>query len=142
MGPETALIMSAVSSAATGIAGYQQAKGEQLRADINSYIGRTRAIQTSTAAMTGLESDMAQARTALGANQQRANVGVLELLNEIRTTADRDRRIEVGNRMSEAADWRIAGQNARSAGMGSLIGGFGRAAPSLFDYYELRKNRG
>lgn len=133
-----ATVASAVTAGATGITGYQAAKGEQLRADVNSYIGRTRAIQTGEAAGRNLNSELAQVRTALGANQQRPNVGVFEVLNEIRTTRDRDRRIEVGNRMSEAADWRIQSQNAKSAARGSLWQGIGKAAPSIFDLYQLR----
>lgn len=139
MGPEVALLVQAGGAIASGISGYQAAKGEQKRAEINSYIGRTRAIQTDTAARQGLSSELAQVRSVLGANQQRPNVGVMELLSSIRTTRDRERRIEVGNRMSEASDWKIAGQNAKAKARGSLWEGFGRAAPSLFDLYELRR---
>lgn len=132
---------SATMAVASGISGFQQAKGEAERAKINSYIGRTRAIQTDTAARKGLTGELADVRGALAANGQGQNVGVFQLLDQIRTERARDQRIEVGNRNSEAADWRMAGKNAMSAGRGALIGGFGKALPSIFDMYEIYRNR-
>jgi hypothetical protein len=133
------LAISAASSVASGISGMQAAKGEQQRAEANSYIGRTRAIQTDTASRNGLESELAAIRTVFGANQQKPNVGVMDMLNEIRTIRDRDRRIEVSNRMSEASDWRLAGKNAGKQATGALWSGIGRAAPSMFDFYQAVK---
>ena len=133
------LMLQAGSAAASGIAGYQKAKGEQERAKINSYVGRTRAMQTDTTAREGLESELGTLRSALGANQQRSGVGTLEMINDLRSVRDRDRRIQVGARMSEAADWRMAGKNAGSAASGALIGGAIKAGPSMFDLYDYKR---
>lgn len=134
------LALSAGSSVAQGVAGYQKAKGEQERANINSYIGRTRAVQTDTVARENLSSDLGSLRAALGANNQRPGVGTFEMLQELRTVRDRERRINVGNRNSEAADARLQGRNAGNAARGSLIGGFVDAGPSLFDLYQYHRN--
>lgn len=135
-----ALILSAGSSVAGGISGYQKAKGEQERAQINSYIGRTRALQTDTVARQSLEDDLGSLRATLGANNQRPGVGTLEMVNELRTVRDRERRINVGNRNAEAADWRLAGANAGRAATGALVGGIIGAGPDLFDLYQYKRH--
>ncbi len=45
----------------------------------------------------------------------------------------------MGNRMAEAADWKMAAKNAGNAATGSLIGGLFKAGPSLFELYQLKK---
>lgn len=135
-----ALTLSAASAGSTAIAGYQQAKGEQERANINSFIGRTRAVQESTASREGLESEMGSMRAAFGANQQRPGVGTLEVVNELRRVRDRERRIGVGNRNSEAADWQLQGRNAGRSASGALFTGALKTGPSLFDLYDYKRS--
>lgn len=140
MDPITALVISAASQGAGMIANQQAARGEAERARINAYIGRTRAMQSDTQARAGLEDELNTVRAVLGANQQPMGVGVLDMIRDIRTERQRERRITTGNLMSEAADWRIAGQNAQARGRGALFAdaaGFGR---SLFDIYEYRRS--
>lgn len=134
------LALSAGSAVAQGAAGYQAAKGEQQRAEINSYIGRTRALQTDTTARQGLESELGSIRAAMGANQQRPGVGTLEMINELREVRGRERRINVANRNSEAADWRMAGRNSGNAATSSMALGLIKAGPSLFDLYDYKRN--
>lgn len=133
------MALGAASSVATGIAGYQAAKGEQERAKINAYIGRTRALQTDVSARQGLESELGSMRAVMGANQQRPGVGTMAMINELREVRGRERRINVGNRMSEAADWKLAASNAGTAARGALVGGFIKAGPSLFDLYQYNR---
>ncbi|GLO70347.1 hypothetical protein VWZ88_12505 [Phaeobacter sp. JH20_36] len=136
------LMLSAASAGATGIAGYQQAKGEQEHARINSYIGRTRALQEDTGHREGLDGELGSMRATFGANQQRPNVGTLEVVNELRRVRDSERRVGVGNRNSEAADWSLRGRNAGSAARASLWKGGFKAGGSLFDLHDYRTNRG
>lgn len=136
------LLTKAFIPIAQGAMGFMQAKGEQERAKVNSYIGKTRAIQTDTASRQGLNDEMGEIRNVLGANGQPQGVGTMEVMDELRRTRDRERRINVGNRMSEAADWRLQGKNAGMKAFGSLAGGLIRSGPSLFDYYEYRSKQG
>lgn len=135
--PAIALGLQAGSSIAGGLAGNAAAQGEKQRADINSFIARTRALQTDTVARRDMESELATTRAALGANEQRMNVPVLELLNEIRSTRERERRISTGNENTRAADFRLQGQNAAARGTASIFGGLAGAGPSLFDLSQL-----
>lgn len=123
----------------SGMAGAAQAKGEKQRAEINAYIGRTRANQADTDARLGLEDELSTLRATMAANGQRPGVGTMDIFNELRRTRGRERRVEVGNRMAEAADWKMAAKNAGNAATGSLIGGLFKAGPSLFDLYQLKK---
>lgn len=137
--PMIASAMSAAAPIAQGIAGYQEAKGQQEQAKINASIARTRAMQTDTVARQGLNEELATLRSTLGANQQRQNVGTSEIFAELRKVRGRDRRIEFNNEMQAGADYRLAGRNAGTAARGALLGGFAKAGPSLFDMYEQRK---
>lgn len=131
-----AYIASASSAAFSGVSGYMAAQGEKQQAEINSYIGKTRAIQTDVQARSGMESELGSIRSTLAANQQRPGVGTFEVLNQLRSVRSRDRRVEFGNRMQESADWRLAGKNASQRGTMSLLGGVIKAAPSMFDLYD------
>ena len=141
MTPTTgALALQAGSAVAGGMAGRSQAQGEMLHARINSYIGRTRAIQTDTAARQALADQTSTQRTALAASGQRMNVGVLDMLNEYRTVAERERRIDVGNRMQESRDFSREGRNAKSRGQWAMTLGLAKAGPSMFDLAEVLRN--
>lgn len=133
------LILGAATSGAQGLAGYSQAKGEQERAEINAYIGRTRALQTDTTSRQTLEDDLGSLRAALGANQQRPGVGTLEVMRELREVKNRDRRINVGNQRAAAADWRLAGANAGAKATGALVGGALGAGGDLYDLYQYKR---
>ncbi len=136
------LFTEAGSSIFSGMAGAAQAKGEKKHAEANAYIGRTRAIQTDTEHRIGLTGELASMRTAFAANAQRPGVGTMELINELRRVRGRERRIEYGNRMQEAADWKMTAKNAKAKASGAFMGGLIGAGPSLFrinDFY--RKER-
>lgn len=134
-----ALGAQAAGSIFGGMAGAAEAKGEKKRAETNAFIGRTRAIQSNLDARMGLEDELSTMRATMAANHQSPNVGTMELFNELRSQRGRERRIDVGNRMAEAADWKMAGKNAAAKGRSAMIGGFIKAGPSLFDIYQLKK---
>ena len=134
------LALSAASSGAQGLAGRQKAKGEQERAGINAYIGRTRALQTDTVGRQDLESELGTMRNAFAAGGQSPGVGTLEVVQELRRVRDRERRINVGNRNSEAADWSMQERNAGGAARSALLGGVIGAGPSLFDLSNYKRN--
>lgn len=131
-----ASVASAASALAQGQMANAQAKAAQKQAKINADIARTRAIQTDVTARQGLADELGTMRAALGSNSDRPSVGTLEILNELRTTRDRERRIQYGARMSEAADYRMMGKNAAMQGRSALLTGLLRAGPSIFDMYN------
>ena len=135
---EAALIAQAASGLMSGIAGFQQARSEQQHARINSYIARTRALQTDTTSRQGLEDELGSMRAAFAGGGQRAGVGTMEIMNELRQVRGRERRIDVGSHRAEAADWRMRARNAGAAAPWALLGGIARAGPSMFDLYQLR----
>lgn len=134
-----ATFMQVAAPIASGAFGLMQAQGEKERAQVNAYIGRTRAIQTDVSARSGMESELGAMRNVMAANQQRPNVGTAEIFNDLRNVRGRERRIEFGNRMSEAADWRMQGRAAAGRGAAAMFGGLIKAGPSLMDLYELRR---
>tara|TARA_R110000851_G_scaffold308778_1_gene467900 strand:+ start:32112 stop:32540 length:429 start_codon:yes stop_codon:yes gene_type:complete len=140
MGPVSgALALKVAGAAAGGVASFGQAQAERKQASINAFIGRTRAIQTDTSAREGLNSELGQMRNVMGANQQKAGVGTFEVMQELRDTRNRERRVDVGNRNSEAASSRMKASAAGSRGLGALVGAGIKAGPSLFDLNQYRK---
>lgn len=137
-----ALVLQAGKSVADGAAGAAQAQGERQRASANSYIAQTRAIQTDTVARQGMESELATMRAVFGANQQRANVSTLQLLQELRDARMRERRINVGNEQSRAADWRMEARNQGRRATASMASGVIGAGPSMFDMVDYRSGNG
>ena len=135
----TGIALQAGSAIFGGLGGAAEAKSQKRAAEINSYIGRTRAIQTDTAAREGLDSELATMRATFAANHQKAGVGTFEIFKELRDTRGRERRVEVANRNQEAADYRTQAKNYGSAAKNSVLGGFIKAGPSLFDFYERKK---
>jgi hypothetical protein len=134
-----AFLLKAGSAIATGVSGFAAAQGEKKNAEINSYIGRTRAIQTDAAARSGLNDELGGIRTVLGANGQPPGVGTFEVIKELRETRDRERAVEFGNRTQEAAAFSRDAKAAGGRAFGALIGGGLKAGPSLFDLYDYRK---
>lgn len=140
MDPVTAsFALKAGSAAASGLAGFGQARAEKKQAEINAFIGRTRAIQTDTESRRGLGSELGTMRNVMGANQQAPGVGTFEMMQELRETRNRERRINVGNRNAESAGFRMQGKAAGSRAIGALIGGGIKAGPSLFDMYQYKR---
>lgn len=129
----------ALTGVASGIAAYSGAKAEQENAKINAFIGRTRATQTNVSAREGLESELGTLRATLAANGQRQTVGTGEVFNELRRVRGRDRRIEFGNRMQEASQYSAQAKAAGGAATQGLLGGFLKAAPSVFDLYDWKQ---
>lgn len=122
-----------------GLGGRAEAKAQQKQAEINAYIGKTRAIQTDTAARESLSSELANFRTVMAANGQKAGVGTYEVMQELRDVRNRERRVEVANRNQEAGAYKMQAAAYGAAGRAAMIGGVVGAAPSLFDLYQLRK---
>lgn len=137
MDPVSVTLLSVGTKLASGMAGMAAAQGEKLRADINAYIGETRAIQTNTVAMQNLESELSTVRNVFATNGQRMTSDSFGLLQDVRTVRNREKRISVGNERRRAMDQRIAGQNAQARGTGALIRGIGGALPSIFDLAQL-----
>lgn len=130
------LLASAGSAAFGGLATLGAAKAEKAQAERNAFIGRTRAAQTDTSARASLNDELATMRATLAANGQQG--GAIEIMRSLREVRGRERRIEVGNRMQEAADWRMQGKNALVQGRAKAFARFASAGPSLFDLYQLR----
>lgn len=134
-------LLSAGSAVAGGIGAYGEAQGQKQLAENNAYIGRTRAIQTDVTARDGLEAELGTLRATLAGNGQRPTVGTQAVFDELRSVRSRDRRIEYGNRMQEAAQYRMQAKNAGKAGTSALLGGLVKAGPSLFDAYDIYRKR-
>jgi len=134
-----ATMFSAAAPILGGIGAASAAAGQKQDAKINAFIGKTRAIQTDTTAREGLNSELATIRSTLSANGQGMNVGTNELFKELRGVRGRERRIEFGNEMANSAAYSRQAA-AIKPGM-ELAGGLLKAGPSLFDLYELRKQR-
>lgn len=137
---QAALAANIVGAGLGAMGQLQQAKAEKAQAERNAFIGRTRAVQTATASAEGLVSELAEMRAALADNGQRG--GAVELFRAVRATRDRERRVEFGNRMQEASDYRMRGRNAMAGAGMRATGTLLQAAPSMFDLYQLRTNRG
>lgn len=134
-----ATALPAVSAIAGGISTMQEGKAAEEQNRINAHIGKTRAIQTDVQAREGLNAELGSLRAAFAANGQRPTVGTEAVFNEMRRVRGRERRVEFGNRMAEAASFNMAAQSARSQGRMGLLGGIIKAAPSIFDVYEMKK---
>lgn len=134
------LLFQAGSAALGAVGTMSAAKAEKAQAEKNAFIGRTRAMQTDIAAREGLNDELATMRATLGSNGQPG--GAFELMRALRQTRGRERRIEVGNRMQEAADWRMQGKNALSSGKWKAASQVVSAGPSMFDLYQLRGRNG
>lgn len=127
-----------LGGAGFGMAGaLSQGKADKAQAERNAYIARTRAIQTDTAAREGLVDEMGAMRAVLATNGQQPQ-GAVELIRHLRQTREKERRVEFGNRMQEAADWRMQGKNAMSAGRSRALGSILTGAQSMFDLYQIR----
>lgn len=140
MDPVTAsLALTAGTSVMNGVSGFQTAKGEQKRAEINSYIGRTRALQNEAVGLEELSAETGAMRNVFAANGDQPSVGTLEVVRELRRVRDRERRIGTNNQRSQANDFSIQAQNARSRATGSLVTGVVGAGPSLFDIADYKR---
>lgn len=136
---EAAMAPLALQAASAGLGAMgtmQGAKAEKAQAERNAFIGRTRALQTDTAAREGLNDELATMRATLASNGQAG--GAFELMRALRDTRGRERRVEVGNRMQEASDWRMQGKNALAQGRSKALSQVASAGPSLFKIYAMR----
>jgi hypothetical protein len=131
--------LQAASAVAGGLSTFAGAKAAQNEAKINSFIGRTRAIQTDVTAREGLESELGTLRASFAANDQRPTVGTAEVFNELRRVRGRDRRVEFGNRMQEANAYARQAKGYGGQAMQGLAGGFLNAAPSIFNMAEWKQ---
>ncbi|MDB6151470.1 MAG: hypothetical protein JWQ44_2918 [Chthoniobacter sp.] len=135
----TALVMQGGTAIMGGMAGNAQAQGEKQRAEANAYIGKTRAINTTASSAESLNDELATLRATFAANGQRPSVGNNAIFDKLYQVRSREGRIAAGNDMSASYDWQRQAQNAGRAGFGSIVGGFGQAAPSIFDLYSRLK---
>ncbi len=137
--PQLALGAKAGEAILGGIGGRAQAKAQKQQAEINAYIGKTRAIQTDTAARESLSAELSNFRTVMAANSQRAGVGTDEVMQELRDVRNRERRVDVANRNQEAGAYRMQAAAYGAQGRAAMLGGIVGAGPSLFDLYQLRR---
>lgn len=137
--PALTLGFQAGSSVLGGLGARADAKAQQKQAEINAYIGKTRAIQTDTAARESLNSELATFRTTLAANGQKQNVGTDAVAQQLRDVRSRERRVEVANRNQESSAYKMQAQAYAAKGRAAMIGGIVGAGPSLFDLYDLKR---
>jgi hypothetical protein len=132
------LIMGGVSAGAQGIAASQQAKAEREKAEINAYIGKTRAIQTGASLSQSLASELATMRAAAAANGQGRGQGAFTLFQSLNRIRTGEKRIAVANEEQGAADYRYEAAAAGARSNAALGMGLINAAPSMFDLYQYR----
>ncbi|MBT9385470.1 hypothetical protein KM176_16470 [Pseudooceanicola sp. CBS1P-1] len=134
---EAAAAAQVVGAGASAASLLGQAKAEKQNSEINSYIGRTRALQTDTTARQSLSSELGSMRTAMAANGDQPGVGTFEMMQELRTTRDRERRIQFGNEMQSSWDSARKGRNAMQAGRLGFITKMAKGGQSMFDLYQM-----
>ncbi|MBL4928913.1 hypothetical protein [Fuscibacter oryzae] len=134
-----ASILPGVAGAASAVDGYSAALAEKRRAEANAYIGRTRAVQTNVNAREGLNEELATMRATFATNAQKPGVGTMEVFDELRRVRSRERRVEFGNQMAQAADWKMAAKKAGVSSFGALLGGLKSINQSLFDLSEIKR---
>lgn len=139
---QAALVASAAQPIFSGLQARAQARAEADRAEINSYIGRTRALQTSASAKSALASERATLRATAAANGQRMGLGLAPAISELDRIRERERRIAYGNEMSRSADWRYNADAANLRGRTAFLTGLMQAGPSMFELYNLRSSGG
>lgn len=125
MDPITAFTaLSAVSSAASGIAGYSSAMSEGAQQDLNARLAETQTLQRDTAAREELLRSESATRAARGANNLSAlspNANVL--FKERRRASDRDRLIQRADGKQTAQNYRTAAASSRRKARMSLVTG-------------------
>ncbi|MFC3180897.1 hypothetical protein [Cypionkella sinensis] len=132
-----ATMFSAGSSILGGVGAASEAAAAKQQAKISAQIGQARANQTNTTARQDLGSELSTLRATLAANGQRPNSGTAEVFSAMRDTRNRERRIEVGNRMQEAADYSAQARSIRPGQ--SVMAGVFKSGLSLFDLAELNR---
>lgn len=132
-----ALGTKAAGSIFEGLAGASQARAEKKQAEINAYIGKTRALQTDAAARDGMNSELASMRAAFASAGEPLNVGTSAIMNELRRVRGNERRTAVANENQSVGDWQRYAASAGQKSKASLLGGFIGAGPSLFDLSQL-----
>ena len=132
-----ALASKAGGSIFEGLAGGAQARAEKKQAQINAYIGKTRALQTDAAAREGMNSELATMRTAFASAGEPLNLGTSAIMNELRRVRGNERRTAVANEYQSVGDWKRYGASAGQKGAASVLGGFIGAGPSMFDLSQL-----
>jgi len=132
------LALGAAGPIFSGMSAMQQAKSAKEQAQVNSFIGVTRARQTDTAAREGLNSELSNVRAVLSANGQRPNVGTMGIFDELRASRETARRVGFNNEMQGAAGYKAQAGSIKP-GMG-LASGLIKAGPSLFDLYQWGKS--
>lgn len=133
------LVAGAAGSIAEGQAKKAEADDQARQADINAYIGKTRAIQTDVDARRGLESELSTMRATFASNNQRPNSATAMMMGELRTARNDERRINVANANQVAGDYMTSADNNRKAGRRAATIGFVRAVPNMFSLIDLKK---
>lgn len=121
-----------------GLGAARDAKAQKQQAEINAYIGRTRAIQTDVAARESLAGELANFRTVMATNAQRPSVGTYEIMQDLRDVRGRERRVEVANRNQESAAYRMQAKAYGATARLAPLLGLAKAASPLYDLYQLR----
>lgn len=137
--PMLATAIQAGGAVASGLAAHGQAKAEEERGRINAYIGKTRAIQTATTNVEALNSELGTLRATLAQNNQGMNAGTMPFFNELARTRLREGRIKRNNELAGAEDARMGAEAAGQRAAWAPIIGIGKAAPSLYDMWQLRQ---
>jgi hypothetical protein len=134
-----ALGAQALGGIAGGIADYQSAAAAKQQAQINAYIGKTRAIQTDGQARETLNRNLGSLRAGLASAGQGVNLGSAFLFDSYRKASSDQRSIDYGNAMSQSLTYK---SQARTIHPGmAFLAGAGQAAPSLFGLYDSLKGK-
>lgn len=137
-----ALGAQAASPILGGLGARADARAQKQQAEINAYIGKTRVIQTDTAARESLAGELATFRTVMATNAQRPSVGTYEIMQDLRDVRGRERRVEVANRNQEVSAYKMQAQAYGATARLAPFLGLAKAAQPLYALFDLRKNGG
>lgn len=137
-----ALAFGAASGILGGLGQLAAGRAARKQAQINAYIGETRAMQTGAALTESLGSELGTLRATFAANGQG---GGAEFFQQLRQMRQRELRVAVGNERNNADGIRRQGQGAYMQGVAGALGSFASAGPSLFsiaDYNATQRANG
>lgn len=132
---EAFVILSAVSSAAQGLAGHAAGKAEANRLDAQARMADTQAIQRDTQMRDELSrfmSSMKSARSANGLSNTSPNA--LLLMANANKVSSQERTTMTANDRQNAANLRAGAASARQGAKFSLITGIAKAAVPIAQY--------
>lgn len=132
------LALQAGTAAASGIGAMRAAAGEKEKAEINAFIGKTRAMQVGSSARFDTESEVGSIRSALAANGAKMDASSFDLIGGVRNIRENSRRVDIANEKMGIYDNVLNARNARNKQAGIAISTIGRTAIPLTQMLALR----